>query len=104
MSKDRRDEEMEKGSVKIDRSDVIDVVSVRKDVSWSELTKRLNDNDKGFIVDHYHGILRTENGNEIFRDIVHIDADTGAMNSTLMGVGDELPSDFHTLRADEWHE
>ncbi len=71
--------------------------------SWIDLRAELE--DKEFWVDHYHGMLETENeAGEKFQDLIHIDAISGMMNSNLMGVGSELPEDFVTLNADEWHE
>ena len=71
--------------------------------SWGILMKELVDDN--FWVDHYHGILETENElGEKFQDLVHIDAFTARMTSTLMGMGSEQPEDFISLNADESHE
>lgn len=71
--------------------------------TWQTLNQDLvNDN---FWVDHYHGMLETQNEQgETFQDLVHIDAHTNYMCSTLMGVGSEQPGDFVTLSADEYHD
>lgn len=78
-------------------------ISKLKGKSWADLKKKLE--AAGFWVDHYHGLLETENeAGEKFQDLIHIDASSRMMDSTLTGVGSEHPEDFLNLNADEWHE
>lgn len=81
----------------------IDVTRLDENMTWPELKDQLE--SERFYVDHYHGLIETENEEGTrFQNLVHVDAFSGAMSSTLMGVGSELPADFVNLNADEWHE